>query len=253
MNQQQLELWRKIESFSIDEGDERLTFVKRLARENGWTCDFAERVVLEYKRFVFLAAVSDSPVTPSVEVDQAWHLHLVYTRSYWTRMCQQVLKRPLHHGPTKGGAGEAAKFVDWYERTKRNYVQFFGIAPPCDIWPESDQRFDPSAQMQMVNVGANWILPKPSLRVASLAGGVPCVVGAVAWPTLWGALQLSPVTKVVIVVFVAIFVIGLISLLIKSGRNSGGGCDSGCGGGWFFWGDSDCSSDSGCGSSCGGD
>ncbi|MEK6230809.1 MAG: hypothetical protein N2A42_03075 [Luteolibacter sp.] len=33
----------------------------------------------EYKRFVALAMLAGHPVTPSEEVDQAWHLHLVYT------------------------------------------------------------------------------------------------------------------------------------------------------------------------------
>lgn len=61
-----------------------LTFVGRLARDNGWKPGYAERVYREYLRFVFLAATAGHPVTPSVDVDEVWHLHLCYTRSYWT-------------------------------------------------------------------------------------------------------------------------------------------------------------------------
>ncbi len=41
----------------------------------------------EYRRFAFLAATAGHPVTPSDAVDQAWHLHLTYSRDYWDRFC----------------------------------------------------------------------------------------------------------------------------------------------------------------------
>ncbi|UUO09018.1 hypothetical protein M4951_12040 [Blastopirellula sp. J2-11] len=262
MNEDQRELWRKIERFSIDEGDEQLTFARRLARENGWSLRFAERVVEEYKRFVFLAMASGHRVTPSEQVDQAWHLHLVYSRSYWERMCQQVLGKPLHHGPTKGGAAEAEKFEDWYERTQQSYAALFGEAPPEDIWPSSAVRFDPSVQWRTVDVGSHWVIPKLSRRALTLlGGGVPLLVGAGVSPALLGAGGLPVLVKVIIVVFVLLLVVWLLALLFRSGKDSGGGCSScgdSTGGGWFFFGDwgcsndSGCSSDSGCGSSCGG-
>ena len=46
-------------------------------------------------------AVSDHPVTPSIEVDQVWHLHLIYTRQYWNDFAKHMPFEP-HHGPTKG-------------------------------------------------------------------------------------------------------------------------------------------------------
>lgn len=275
MNEDQRELWRKIESFSIDEGDEQLTFARRLARENGWQLPFAERVVQEYKRFLFLARAAGHPVTPSEQVDQAWHLHLVYTRSYWDRLCREVLERPLHHGPTKGGAAESEKFVDWYEKTKQSYAALFGVAPPEDIWPPSSIRFDPAVRLQMVDVGSHWVIPKLSRRALTLVGGgVPLLVGAGMSPSLLAAAELPVEFRVIIVVVVLVGVFLLLTKLFTSNgaskrrkkrrsnrSNDDGG--SGCGGGWFFWGDSGCShhsgcshdsgcsGDSGCGSSCG--
>jgi hypothetical protein len=119
----------RISSFDIDGGDAELTFAKRLARENGWTVHFSERVVDEYKRFIFLCMTAGHKCTPSDEVDQAWHLHLVYTESYWTTMCGEILKKPLHHGPTKGGVAEDDKFVDWYEKTKQIIAIFLKRSP----------------------------------------------------------------------------------------------------------------------------
>ncbi len=75
-------LWLALEKFEVDAGDETLTFIQRLARENGWSISFARKVFTEYKKFIFLAIISPGQVTPSDQVDQAWHLHLSYTQSY---------------------------------------------------------------------------------------------------------------------------------------------------------------------------
>ncbi len=85
MNEQQTDLYRRIEEFSLDQPGAAFPFVTRLARENGWSQDYANRVVGEYKRFAFLTVAAGHSVTPSNQVDQAWHLHLMYTQSYWTR------------------------------------------------------------------------------------------------------------------------------------------------------------------------
>src|SRR5438067_11295839 len=104
-------LLARILAFDIDGGEVALPFAARLARENGWPRPYAERVVEEYKRFVFLAVTSGIIVCPAEDVDAAWHLHLTYTRSYWKRFCGEVLGRPLHHDPTKGGPDEGAKHL----------------------------------------------------------------------------------------------------------------------------------------------
>ena len=128
-------LWHEIQAFSIDDPHSSFKFSDRLARENGWTLAYTQRVINEYKRFVYLAMTAGHPVTPSVAVDQAWHLHLTYTQSYWELFCGEVLKRPLHHGPTKGGQKENEKFHDWYTHTLASYQEAFGRPAPADIWP----------------------------------------------------------------------------------------------------------------------
>src|SRR5512138_3040100 len=93
------DLLNRIQAFSFDEHECPLPFADRLARENQWSAAHAERVISEYKRFIFLAMVAGHPVTPSDEVDQVWPPHLIYTHSYWERLCAGVLGRPLHHDP----------------------------------------------------------------------------------------------------------------------------------------------------------
>src|SRR4051794_21859641 len=79
----QAALWQKIKAFELDRAGDGFPFSARLARENGWSRSFAFRVIEEYRRFVYLMATAPHPVSPSDAVDQAWHLHMTYTRSYW--------------------------------------------------------------------------------------------------------------------------------------------------------------------------
>ncbi|MDA7921499.1 hypothetical protein N9B73_07065 [Verrucomicrobiales bacterium] len=106
MNAEDQSLWNRLKAFHIGDETAIFGFEHRLARENGWTVDFAERVIEEYKCFMFLAVRSGHRVTPSEEIDQVWHLHLVYTQSYWKEFCEETLEHEINHGPTKGGAAE---------------------------------------------------------------------------------------------------------------------------------------------------
>ncbi|HLM44315.1 MAG TPA: hypothetical protein VK458_10640 [Myxococcaceae bacterium] len=160
------ELWTKLARFNIDSGDGPLTFERRLARENGWTPGYSRRVVEEYKRFVLLCCEAGHPCTPSDQVDQAWHLHLTYTRSYWEELCQKVLQRPLHHEPTKGGSKEGAKFDDWYARTLASYERLFGQKAPADLWPPAEERFGVDPYAQRVNLKRHWVVPKQAVTRA---------------------------------------------------------------------------------------
>ena len=128
--------------------DAALTFAARLARENGWTLAAAERVIGEYKRFCYLAVRAGHPVTPSDAVDQAWHLHLTYSRDYWERFCPQVLGSALHHGPTAGGAEEGQRHFEQYAETLKSYERLFGESAPADLWPSARRLLlsDPKAR-----------------------------------------------------------------------------------------------------------
>lgn len=160
MNLQQQELYQRLQTFSPDEPDAQLSFSKRLARENGWTVEYARQAIAEYKKFAFLAVVAEHPVTPSEQVDQVWHLHLAYTRSYWDEFCPNILQKTLHHNPTQGGSSEGVKFNDWYNKTLESYTKFFGEAPPVEIWPPAEIRFGHDIKVQRVNTEDCWIIPK---------------------------------------------------------------------------------------------
>lgn len=143
MNHDQIALWHRIRDFDIDAADASKNYSNRLAKENGWTPVYAKRVIDEYKKFTFLAVAAGHGVTPSKAVDEAWHLHLLYTQSYWEQFCPQVLGQPLHHQPSNGDQEQDMKFQNWYQNSLASYERLFNESPPADIWPRANQETKP--------------------------------------------------------------------------------------------------------------
>lgn len=160
MTPTQRALWTKIQAFLLDDPGSAYTFSDRLASENGWSYEFALRAIEEYKRFMFLICISPYPQTPSDQIDQVWHLHLLYTESYWVDFCENTLGKRINHGPTKGGPTERQQYKDWYALTMALYAEVFQQAPPPDLWPDNQQRFS-DIHFQRVNKRQHWIIKKP--------------------------------------------------------------------------------------------
>src|SRR5262245_16120996 len=153
------DLLERLERYALDSQGSVLPFSARLARENGWSRTYARRVIAEYKRFAFLAAIAGHPVSPPEDVDQAWHLHLTYSEDYWNVFCGDVLGRPLHHRPSRGGHDERAKFDAWYARTLASYETHFGEPPPTDIWPSPGSHGRDTHRVVRVDRKRYWVIP----------------------------------------------------------------------------------------------
>ena len=125
------ELWQIILAYNLDDPPTEYSFSVRLATENYWTSDYTDRVVLEYKKFMYLAATSDRMVSPSEVVDSVWHQHLVFTQSYQS-FCER-LGKPIQHIPSTHSRAETEKFKKAKEHTRKLYNENFG-EPPHDIW-----------------------------------------------------------------------------------------------------------------------
>ncbi|WP_421837499.1 glycine-rich domain-containing protein [Novosphingobium sp.] len=172
-------LWQTLSAYEVGPVDADLSFTQRLARENGWSDAHAARVFEEYRRFLYLAATAPHAVTPSDAVDQAWHLHLTFTRDYWERLCPDVLGRAMHHGPTKGGRAEGERFFEQYALTLRSYEAAFGPAP-ADIWPDARRRLWVDPQARRVHPREVLIIPRRLAWLALLF----LAVGFVLWRLL---------------------------------------------------------------------
>lgn len=209
----------RLAAFELDDPSSGLSFTERLARENLWSLRYARRVIVEYKRFLELTIVAEHSCCPSDAVDQAWHQHMVYTRSYWDDLCPNVLQRPLHHGPTRGGQREQKRHHEMYAETLASYERIFGSPAPSDIWPAAEIRFQQSIQSVRVNRGEYWIIPKPNWLQMAGAGGFASL------PVFFSALNpLDLPGKTFLAVYAVLVVIALIlglAIMFRAHRSSG--------------------------------
>lgn len=173
------DLWQRLVAYEIGPSDASLSFPRRLARENRWSEAFTGRVLHEYKRFCYLAVAAGHEVTPSDAVDQAWHLHLTYSRDYWERFCPEVLGTPLHHGPTAGGTVERDRYYRQYAETLKAYEDAFGEPPPADIWPDARRRFRIDPLAFRVNPRDAVVVPRWATVPLAMGAGSLLVLGAV--------------------------------------------------------------------------
>jgi hypothetical protein len=251
------DLWDKLSGYSPDEAGQTFKFSDRLARDNGWTKTYALAVVEEYKKFLFLCAITTTGVTPSDAVDQAWHLHLTYTRSYWTDLCRNILGKEIQHNPTKGGPQEASRYLDYYEQTLKLYESKFGTVPPEDIWPNSRKRFS-DIDFVRVNKRTNWVLPKPGPngRVFLVHATIAIILLYICYISVQDALH-----PTVIIVGVAILAVLVLYHFFRdeireTPRGGPDGCGGGCAGSddghGHGHGHGDSGAESGCSSGCSG-
>ena len=129
------ELWTKISEYNFDDPMTEYGFSTRLANENFWTKDFTGKAIIEYKKFMYLAGISDLMVSPSEIIDVVWHQHLIFTQSY-TEFCN-ILGKTIQHVPSTHNKEEAEKFRQAKERTIKFYKENFGEQPK-EIWEYGD-------------------------------------------------------------------------------------------------------------------
>jgi hypothetical protein len=134
LNAMNQELWAKIQQYDLDEPWSEFGFSTRLANQNYWTKNFTAKAIVEYKKFMYLAATSDMMVSPSETVDVVWHQHLIFTKSY-QEFCE-VAGKVIQHVPSTHNREDFAKFKQAKERTRNLYKSVFG-EQPADIWEYS--------------------------------------------------------------------------------------------------------------------
>ncbi|MGU3560554.1 glycine-rich domain-containing protein [Methylobacterium radiotolerans] len=172
--------------------------------------------ILEYLRFAYLAWTSPVGSTPSRAVDEVWHAHLLFTRSYET-FCQETRGHLLHHEPGDGETDEA-RFREAYLATLDRYRAEFG-EPPIRWWPCPQPAETPPATAVC---NANF----PSGFALLLPGAV---LSALAWRYVGPEVGLASAFGVVLVA--AMLVLGS-SAPAGTGRKrdrGGGSCDGGGG------------------------
>jgi uncharacterized protein (TIGR04222 family) len=198
-----VDLLARIEAFGFSAPDDPLGFESRLADDQGWTLGYALAVAEEYRRFLVLTQVAGHAVSPSPDVDEAWHLHLTRTAHY-EAMCTALFGRFLHHEPAK--AGEGARHQDMYRETLAAYRQAFGATAPPVVWIRPGKPLGRQAPAQ-----PRWTVPSQLRRGHRLA--VAAVLLAIAGGLLLRKLGLlDPFQAIPPVTFLGLVLLATVAL-----------------------------------------
>lgn len=122
------DLWARVLAQPLNVGTTSLTDL--FSRDTGHSAATARRLVMEYRRFLYLVAVNKGILAPSRLVDRAWHLHLADPLAYQS-FCEPLFGRQILHLE-----GRPAPFNDpAYQATLTSYQQEFGLKPGSRMWP----------------------------------------------------------------------------------------------------------------------
>jgi hypothetical protein len=105
----------------------------------GWTAEFADKIIEEYRRFLYLTKKYKKPIVPSKLVDTVWHNHILDTHAYGPD-CQKVFGEFLHHFPYWGMRGEKdlSDLQNAWHDSINLYQNEFGRSVEQDfVWQEA--------------------------------------------------------------------------------------------------------------------
>ncbi len=127
-------LWENVVQFFGGTNASTKAFADKIARKHNWKVSFALKAVNEYKKFVYLAVISDFHVTPSKIIDVVWHEHLLFSKAYRT-FCNEVIEYVFdHHPELMPMEDQTGRFTAQYEATLDLYGKEFAVEAPAAIW-----------------------------------------------------------------------------------------------------------------------
>ncbi len=103
--------------------------VPRIAKQNNFSEEKAAALFKEAKRMLYLHTLTKKPVSPSLDVDEAWHEMLMFTKFYKS-FCDTIGVF-VHHDPSPGPPDGGRT----YASTKSAYEEQFGQKPDPAYWP----------------------------------------------------------------------------------------------------------------------
>ncbi|HHC29026.1 MAG TPA: hypothetical protein ENK80_00430 [Rhodobacterales bacterium] len=127
-------LWERIRIAPLPMSNTHHEFCEALAYAVDLPVFEEREVVEEYRRFLYLATITDAPLVPPEPVRQAWAMHAQSPE--YAAFCAGVGCRPL-------GLPDARRKLDRspdYQRARAAYAREFSQTPPAAIWPPAPTR-----------------------------------------------------------------------------------------------------------------
>ena len=101
----------------------------RLSKEPGWHLADAKTCEGLYRNFLFLMAKygpTHGELVPSIEIDEYWHNHILFTRQYFSD-CEKIFGAYRHHTPQiEDSNSTTSNTQQLFEQTQALYFKEFG-------------------------------------------------------------------------------------------------------------------------------
>jgi hypothetical protein len=124
-------LWLKLGMMNAQGLQAMAPLMQAIEQQMGSNAEMAQRVIEEYRKFLFLAMRAGHQVIPPGPINDVWMAHLQYAQNYWENLGQMLGDRPA------APASDAKRFASMAEawtQTLQSYETVFGTKPPMDIW-----------------------------------------------------------------------------------------------------------------------
>ncbi|TKW68167.1 MAG: hypothetical protein DI616_03430 [Paracoccus denitrificans] len=145
------ELWQRLQATPItmsDQGDLSALVTDTFDVRPGYTA----RLLTEYRRFLYLVAISDQVLAPSRPIDQVWHLHLADTLA-WREYSQRMFGRELRHIKGRPKPADDAAYAQTLEMIEIE----FDFEPSQPFWPSQSLQAVTRARASLAGVVASGV------------------------------------------------------------------------------------------------
>jgi hypothetical protein len=137
-------LWLKLNFMGMQGAQDFAPFIDMVQKQMGWNSEMANRVIEEYRKFLFLAMRAGHQVIPPGAVNDVWMLHMQNAQNYWESLGRMITEKPV-----AGGFDPKAftAMSDPWAATLQSYERIFGMKPPMDIWGQTARQSNPWEQI----------------------------------------------------------------------------------------------------------
>ena len=145
-------LWLKLNVMGMQGAQNLAPVMEMMQKQMGWTSEMAQRVIEEYRKFLFLAMRAGHQVIPPGVINDVWMQHMQNAQNYWEQLGQMITAKPV------AGGFDAKSFTamaDPWAATLQSYEKIFGMKPPMDIWGQQAKQANPWDEM-MRNFRKIW-------------------------------------------------------------------------------------------------
>ena len=148
-------LWFRIRGAMLPVDRAGRSFARQLSEVTGLAVEAAKALEDEYRRFLYLAALTPSPREPLGLLRKAWEYHAGF-EGYLYDFCPWVLDRHLPAGPVTKLSAPA------YAATWFDYGVEFGAPPPESYWPAPETRMAMAEVQGLAASGVPQMQSQPS-------------------------------------------------------------------------------------------